>query len=248
MTAPQLSVVVPVYNGASRLSASLAELRDFLGAQSYSSELVIVDDHSAPETAALLRCFANATPNVRLLRNERNSGKGFTVARGVLAARGRHRVFTDADLAYPATQVARIIARLESGADVAVACRVLPESRYVMSPTFFSYLYTRHVVSRLFNFVVRWTLVPDILDTQAGLKGFTAQAAEAIFPRLATAGFGFDVEVLRVAKRRGFTIAQTPVEFRYDNEPTTVRFVRDAALMVRDLVRIRFKDWRGDYD
>jgi glycosyltransferase involved in cell wall biosynthesis len=248
VAAPHLSIVVPVYNGARRLPASLAELRDFLCAQPYSSELIIVDDHSAPETATLLRSFANVTPNVRLLRNERNSGKGFAVARGVLAARGRHRVFTDADLAYPAAQVARIVARLESGADVAVACRVLPESRYVMSPSFFSYLYTRHVMSRMFNLIVRWTLVPGILDTQAGLKGFTAEAAESIFPRLATAGFGFDVEVLRVARRRGLIVAQTPVEFRYDEEPTTVRFVRDAVLMIRDLVRIRWKDWRGDYD
>ena len=248
MTTPQLSVVMPVYNGASRISASLAEMREYLDAQPYSSELVLVDDHSAPETATLLRCFANATPNVRLLRNERNSGKGFTVARGLLAARGRHRVFTDADLAYPATQVGRIVSRLEAGADVAVACRVLPESRYLMSPTFFSYLYTRHVMSRIFNALVRATLVPGILDTQAGLKGFTDEAVESIFPRLATAGFGFDVEVLRLARRSGFTIAQTPVDFRYDDEPTTVHFVRDALLMIRDLASIRWKDWRGDYD
>jgi dolichyl-phosphate beta-glucosyltransferase len=248
VTDPQLSIVIPVYNGARRLSSSLAELRDFLAAQPYTSELVIVDDHSAPETATLLRCFANATPNVRLLRNERNSGKGFAVSRGVLAARGRHRVFTDADLAYPATQVARIVQRLELGADVAVACRVLPESRYLMSPTFFSYLYSRHVLSRLFNLAVRLTLVPGILDTQAGLKGFTASAAESIFQRVTTAGFGFDVEVLHVARRRGFTVAQTAVEFRYDNEPTTVHFMRDALLMIRDLARIWFKDWRGDYD
>lgn len=248
MIEPQLSVVVPVYNGASRLSASLAELYNYLDAQPYSSELVLVDDHSAPETATLLRSFADTTPNVRLLRNERNSGKGFTVARGLLAAGGRHRVFTDADLAYPASQVGRIVSRLEAGADIAVACRVLPESRYLMSPSFFSYLYTRHIMSRVFNALVRWTLVPGILDTQAGLKGFTAQAVESIFPRLATAGFGFDVEVLRLARRSGFTISQTPVDFRYDNEPTTVHFMRDAVLMIRDLACIRWKDWRGDYD
>jgi dolichyl-phosphate beta-glucosyltransferase len=248
VNAPQLSVVVPVYNGASRLSASLAELHGYLDAQPYTSELVLVDDHSAPETATLLRCFANATPNVRLLRNERNSGKGYTVARGLLAARGRHRVFTDADLAYPATQVGRIVSKLEAGADIAVACRVLPESRYLMSPTFFSYLYTRHVMSRIFNAVVRWTLVPGILDTQAGLKGFTDRAVESIFPCLATAGFGFDVEVLRLARRRGFSFAQTPVDFRYDNEPSTVHFLRDAVRMIRDLACIRWKDWRGDYD
>lgn len=245
---PQLSVVVPVYNGASRLPASLAELRDFLAPDGDASELILVDDHSAPATAVILERFSAETPNVRLLRNERNSGKGFAVARGMLAARGHHRVFTDADLAYPSTQIARIVGQLDAGADVAVACRVLPESRYIMSPTFFSYLYTRHLMSRAFNRVVRWTLVPDVLDTQAGLKGFSASAADLIFPRLKTTGFGFDVEVLHLARRRGLKIVQTPVEFRYDEEPTTVRFASDALRMARDLARIRWSDWRGYYD
>lgn len=166
----------------------------------------------------------------------------------MLAATGEWRVFTDADLAYPASQIARITAGLRSGADVAVASRVLPESRYIMSPSFFSYLYTRHLMSRAFNHVVRWTLVRDIGDTQAGLKGFTALAAESIFPRLRTTGFGFDVEVLHLARRRAMRIVETPVEFRYDSEPTTVRFIRDAAMMIRDIAGVRWRDWRGAYD
>lgn len=209
---------------------------------------MLVDDHSLPATAAILERFAADTPGVQLLRNERNRGKGHAVARGMLAATGRWRVFTDADLAYPATQISRITDMLAGGADLAVACRVLPESRYIMSPTFFSYLYTRHLMSRMFNTVVRWTLVRDIRDTQAGLKGFTAAAAESIFPRLRTTGFGFDVEVLHLARRYGMRIVETPVEFRYDDEPTTVRFARDAASMIRDLARIRWSDWRGTYD
>jgi len=246
-SAPHLSVIVPVYNGADRLPSSLDQLRTFLGAQPYTSELVLVDDCSNGETRAILEEFAKRMPEVRLIRNEENRGKGFAVTRGMRAAVGSFRVFTDADLAYPASEVGKILADLEAGSDVAIACRVLAESRYLMSPTFFSYLYTRHVMSRVFNAMVRWTLIPRVLDTQAGLKGFTAHAAEIVFPRITIPGFGFDVEALFIAKKHELSLAQTAVFFRYDEEPTTVRFAEDAIRMMRDLVHIRRNDWRGRY-
>ena len=246
-SAPHLSVIVPVYNGADRLPSSLDQLRTFLGAQPYTSELVLVDDCSNAETRAILEEFASSMPEVRLIRNEENRGKGYAVARGMRAAVGKFRVFTDADLAYPASEVGKILADLEAGSDVAIACRVLAESRYLMSPTFFSYLYTRHVMSRVFNAMVRWTLIPRVLDTQAGLKGFTAHAAEIVFPRITIPRFGFDVEALFIAKKHKLSLAQTAVFFRYDEEPTTVRFAGDAIRMMRDLVHIRRNDWRGRY-
>jgi dolichyl-phosphate beta-glucosyltransferase len=245
--APHLSLIVPVFNGADRLPASLEELRAFLRAQSYSWELILVDDCSGAEARAILERFAGANAGVRLIRNEENRGKGNAVTRGMRAAIGEFRVFTDADLAYPATEVGKILADLEGGADVAIACRVLAESRYLMSPSFFSYLYTRHVMSRVFNALVRWTLIPRVLDTQAGLKGFTAHAAEIVFPRITIPRFGFDVEALFIAKKHALSLAQTAVFFRYDEEPTTVRFVEDAMRMMRDLLHIRRNDWRGRY-
>ncbi len=245
--APHLSLVVPVYNGADRLPSSLEQLRDFLRAQPYASELILVDDCSNAETRAILEAFASTMGEVRLIRNEENRGKGNAVTRGMRAAVGNYRVFTDADLAYPASEVGKILADLEAGADVAIACRVLAESRYLMSPTFFSYLYTRHVMSRVFNAVVRWTLIPHVLDTQAGLKGFTAHAAEIVFPRITIPRFGFDVEALFIAKKHNLSLTQTAVFFRYDEEPTTVRFAEDALRMLRDLVHIRRNDWRGRY-
>jgi dolichyl-phosphate beta-glucosyltransferase len=245
--APHLSLVVPVYNGADRLPASLQELRAYLCALTYSWELILVDDCSNADTRKVLDEFAESMPNVRLIRNEENRGKGHAVTRGMRAAVGKYRVFTDADLAYPATEVGKILADLEAGADVAIACRVLAESRYLMSPTFFSYLYTRHVMSRVFNAMVRWTLIPRVLDTQAGLKGFTARAAETVFPRITIPRFGFDVEALFIARKHALTLAQTPVYFRYDEEPTTVRFMEDAFRMMRDLLHIRRNDRRGRY-
>ncbi len=245
---PHLSVVVPVYNEAARLPSSLAQLRDFLSGLADPWELLLVDDHSDGDTVEVLEGFARETPGVTVIRNESNRGKGFSVSRGMREARGAYRVFTDADLAYPAPEVSRIVATLRAGADVAIACRVLPESRYLMSPTFFSYLYTRHVMSRAFNALVRATLIPGVLDTQAGLKGFTARAADIVFPRVSIPRFGFDVEALFIARKHGLVVRQTPVNFRYDEEASTVKFAQDAARMARDLVRVRLNDRRGLYD
>jgi len=242
-----LSVVVPVRNGVDRLPLHLETLRRYVRAQTQPTELVLVDDHSEPGAARLLADFAVTLSGATLLRNDANRGKGFSVARGMAAARGARRVFTDADLAYPVEEIDHMVRELDGGADVAIACRVLPESRYLMSPSFFHYLYTRHLMSRLFNRVVRVALLPGILDTQAGLKAFTARAAQLIFPRLTVAGFGFDVELLYIARKHRLRVRQTAVQYRYDDEPSTVRFAGDAAAMVRDLARIRWNDWRGRY-
>ena len=243
-----LSVVVPVYNLAGTLlDDSLDELATFRRRHGRGAELILVDDGSAAETAGRLEAFARKSPGVVLLRNERNQGKGFSVARGLLEAKGRLRVFTDADLAYPADEIDHIAATLEDGHDLAIACRVLPESRYLMSPAFFPYLYSRHVSSRIFNLAVRTALIPDVLDSQAGLKGMTDVVARDVIPRLTIPGFAFDVELLYAAHRRGYHIAQTPVFFRYDSEPTTTRFVRDSVRMLRDLAHIRWNGALGRY-
>jgi dolichyl-phosphate beta-glucosyltransferase len=117
-----------------------------------------------------------------------------------------------------------------------------------MSPTFFPYLFSRHLMSRVYNALVRRLLIRSVLDSQAGLKGFTREAAEVIFSRLTIPRFGFDVECLYIAQRHGQRLSQVPVTFRYDNEPSTVRFMRDSARMLTDLGRILLNGWRGRYD
>jgi len=241
-----LSIVVPVKNGEDRLAESLGAIDAFRRAQPFATEVVLVDDGSDAPAARILDAWG-ARGGFTLLRNALNRGKGFAVARGLLEARGAYRVFTDADLAYPVEEVGKVLAALQAGNDVVVACRVLPESRYLMSPVFFHYLYTRHLLSRLFNALARFALLPGILDSQAGLKGLTARAAGLVVPKLTIPGFAFDVELLHVARVQGCRIAQIPVFFRYDSEPTTVHFVQDSWQMARDILRIRWNQARGRY-
>jgi glycosyltransferase involved in cell wall biosynthesis len=245
---PALSLIIPVYNAADQLPATFNAVDAFATRYPGTVEVLFVDDHSTEvETQLILEDFTRQRVYARLLRNAHNRGKGFSVTRGMLAARGRHRVFTDVDLAYPLDEVHKIVRELENGSDVAIACRVLPESRYLMSPTFFHYLYTRHLMSRGFNKAVQMFLLPGILDTQAGLKGFTAEAAQLCFSRTTIPGFGFDIECLYVAQQHGLSIKQTAVNFRYDDEPTTVRFARDSQRMFADIWQVRMNAWRGQY-
>lgn len=236
-----LSIVVPIWNGAERLSAVLPELAEWMGRKSFRIELILANDGSDAVTSRLLERFAADHHGVILMDEMPHQGKGSAVVAGMLTARGKFRVFVDSDLAYPATEIDKILQVLESGSDVAVACRVLPDSRYVMSPAFIHYLYTRHLLSRSFNRAIRALLLPGLLDTQAGLKGFTADAAATIFNRVTISGFGFDLECLYIARVHALSISQVPVLFRYDDEPSTVRLVKDAFLMAGNIVTIRLR-------
>ncbi|HVS26239.1 MAG TPA: glycosyltransferase [Burkholderiales bacterium] len=242
-----LSVVIPAWNGGERIHATIHAVAEWARTQDFRSEIVVVDDGSNVVAAGLLSGLGESEPKIIVLRNATNRGKGSSVARGMLAATGKYRVFIDADLAYPPSEISRIMRELEFGWDLAIACRTLPESRYVMSPGHFHYLYTRHLMSRLYNRIAQVLLLPGIHDTQAGLKGFSSAAASIVFSRLTITRFGFDLECLLIARAHNLRIIQTPVEFHYDNEPSTVRLLRDGAGMIADLAKVRFKGWRGDY-
>jgi dolichyl-phosphate beta-glucosyltransferase len=245
---PQLSIVIPTWNGGEHLSATLSHMLEFRAALDFQTEIVIVDDCSAWSTARIASAFADRNDLAVVLTNPTNRGKGHAVARGMLHATGNYRVFADSDLAYPSCEITKLLRALDSGSDLAIACRVLPESRYVMSPTFIHYLYTRHLLSRVFNKLAQRVLLPGILDTQAGLKAFTAHAANLVFSRQTLCGFGFDLECLFIARRHRLRIEQVPVDFYYNNEPSTVSFVRHGAEMLMDLARVRRNDARGLYD
>lgn len=237
-----LSVIVPVFNAGQTIAHSLDALDEFMRSLAFGAELIIVDDGSTDNSRLMIANWANEdrTYTARFIAHEKNRGKGAAVATGMLAAAGKYRVFLDADLAYPPSQVLRIVEALEDGADVAVACRVDPDSRYTISPAFFHYLYTRHLASRVINWLMRRTIIPHCRDSQAGLKGFRANVAKEIFSRQIVHGFPFDVEALYLAEKMGCSTREVAVEYRYFNEPTTVVFLNDGLRMAKDVLRVRF--------
>lgn len=242
----EVSVVVPVLNGAGLIAEAIREITGFLSDRGLAGEVVVVDDGSTDATSRVVGEVAATSPvPVVLLRLEENRGKGAAVRTGMLAARGRYRLFIDSDLAYPASEIGVVLDRLRAGSDVVLASRVHPEARYVIRPSFFRYLYTRHLSGRLFNWLVRVFLLPGISDTQAGLKGFTADAARRLFSAWTPDGFGFDLAILARARRLDLRLEEVPVTFRYDREPTTLRFLADTVKMLASLVEIRFRIGHG---
>jgi dolichyl-phosphate beta-glucosyltransferase len=246
-----VSIVVPALDAEATIGKTIAELVAWLTHSGPGAELIIVDDGSRDTTLAEVRsAFSGSSPQVtkRLLRNRVNRGKGHAVRRGLSAARGDRRVFIDADLAYPTANIDRLLAALDEGADLAIASRVKPGSRYVMSPECFRDIFFRHMLGRLFNTITRLTVVEAIRDTQAGLKAITGRAAALLLPHLQLERFSFDVELLYLAQRTGLRIDEIPVHFVYSGSPSTLALGQDGLRMLSDLVRIRLRGARGGYD
>ena len=234
-----VSLIIPVFNGARLLDDTVKTARAYLEHLGEEFELIVVNDGSTDDSPAIVEKLARECRAVRLIDNHPNRGKGNAVRAGMLQSRGSRAVFIDADLAYPISEVGKILAALDSGADVAIANRVDANSTYRMSPAFFGYLYTRHLLSRAFNLTVRGVTRVGAKDCQAGLKGFRRAAIELIFPLQTVEGFTFDVELLYLAKHFKLVVREVPVEFHYFSEPSTIDFMRDGFCALRDLVRIR---------
>lgn len=244
-----LSIILPVYNSESFLIKSLNALDDFIGGLALGAELIVVDDGSRDRSKSMAEEWARTERKytVRVIDCGTNFGKGAAVSTGMQMARGKFRIFLDADLAYEPPQILRILEALEDGADVAVASRVHPDSRYTISPAFFHYLYTRHLASRIINWFLRHTIIPRCRDSQAGLKGFRAGTADAVFSRQRIFGFSFDIEVLFLAEKLGYETREVAIYYRYFNEPTTVAFLKDGMGIIADIIRIHLNKFRGCY-
>jgi len=230
---PQLTVVVPAYLEGHRIGASVLALRAALGDD---VEIIVVDDGS-PDTTGEAAKEAGAD----VIRLPVNKGKGAAVRVGVLAAAAPTVVFTDADLSYAPSQVARLVAELEGGADVVVGSR-----RHVGTTTLVRPGRLREISGRVFNLFTRLVLPRGFSDTQCGLKGFRRDAGRAIFERATVDGFAFDVEVLWLASHLGYRVVEVPVELD-SAAGSTVRLPREVVRMLRDLVRIRRRASDGGY-
>lgn len=237
-----ISIVVPAYNEEARLPATLDAIAAYLGRRQWAFfEVVVVDDGSTDGTAALVERFARQDGSIRLLRNPGNRGKGFSVRHGMLEAKGEWRLFSDADLSTPIDELDKLLAEAErTGAQFAIGSRALDRSLVTrrQSPA-------REFAGRAFNRMMRLSMRLPYRDSQCGFKLFRAHAAREIFRRVQLDGFGFDVEVLFLARKLGLSAVEVPV--RWQNvEGTKVTMARglDAFL---DLARIRSKHARGLY-
>jgi dolichyl-phosphate beta-glucosyltransferase len=232
---PRLSVVIPAYNEAERLPATLERVRAYLEGRGEDYEIVVVDDGSADATAARA-----AAAGVRVVRNDGNRGKGYSVRRGMLLATGARRLMTDADLSTPIEDLKHLERALDAGHQVAIASRALPGSNVEVHQGAF-----RELSGRAFNLLVRALLLPGLRDTQCGFKLFEAGAAEAAFSRCRLDGFSFDVEALYVARLRGLRVAEVPVTWR--NDAASRVTLGRGLLAFADLVAIRWNAVRGRY-
>ncbi len=242
MSEPFLSIVIPAYNEALRLGSTLEKVRQYLESRNYSGELIVVDDGSTDQTADLLQEMQRHHQAVRALRNESNRGKGFSVRRGVLEARGELVLFTDADLSAPIEETNKLLAALESsGADAAVGSRALQRRLIGVHQPWW-----REWAGRAFNQLVRFFTGLRIRDTQCGLKLFRRASTRRAFELQRVHGFGFDPEVLFLIERLGGKVIEVPVRWN-DNPATKVRFLRDAARMFLDLLALRWRAATGQY-
>jgi dolichyl-phosphate beta-glucosyltransferase len=234
-----LSIVIPAYNEADRLPTTLRDLGEFLRQQSYRAEVVVVDDGSRDATAAVVQAAATSDSRIRLIASQ-HRGKGAAVRQGMLAATADVRVMCDADLSMPPDELPKLLAALNQGADVALATREGVGARRIGEP------FHRHLMGRVFNLLVRALAVPGLQDTQCGFKAFTATAARTLFGQATVDGFGFDVEVLYLARKYGLRLQEVPIVWYYQSS-SRVSPLRDTLRMVRDLLRVRWNDWRGRY-
>jgi dolichyl-phosphate beta-glucosyltransferase len=237
-----LSVIIPAYDEEERLLPTLERLHTHLAAGAASYEILVVDDGSRYGTAALVEATRARIPHLALLRQPRNRGKGAAVRRGMLAARGRVRVMFDADASMPPEELPRLLAPIRAGrAAISIGSRYAPGARAAKKQPRW-----RVAWSRLVNQVVQRALVPRVLDTQCGFKAFTAAAATNLFRSATIDGWAFDLEILALARRRGFPLAEVGVAWR-DDERSRVNPLRDLWKVVREAIQIRRNLSRGLY-
>jgi dolichyl-phosphate beta-glucosyltransferase len=232
------TLVLPAYNAANFIEASVTKLYRFLSQHEDWCVLFVCDGCTDGTVEKLKPLIEDFEPHMRVEAYEKNRGKGYALRRGLSVADTPYKIYTDVDLAYDPEEAVKILKLLEGGADLAVVNRASADSQFLISPRDFPNIYKRHLMSRSFNWWLRRMLPISILDTQAGLKGVTAKAWDALAPTMTTDGFFFDVELLARAGAAGMRIDEAPVFFHYV-DPTTVRMVNHGWKMIHDTIKLR---------
>jgi glycosyltransferase involved in cell wall biosynthesis len=237
-----LSIVIPAFNEEQRLPNAVERIGSYLSARPLRAEIIAVDDGSSDATPNLIERYRERYPGLRLISNGANRGKGFSVRHGVLEARGEIVLFTDADLSTPIEEADKLLAALnEQGCDVAIGSRGMDSSLIEVHQSVF-----REQAGNLFNLLVRGITGLEFSDTQCGFKAFRREPARIIFEQQRIERFGFDPEILFLAKRHGLRVAEIPVRWSHDSA-TKVNVVGDGIRMFLELGVIRWNSLRGRY-
>lgn len=239
---PTHSIVIPAYNESARLGASLLKVLAYVHAQGWDAEVVVVNDGSRDNTANIIRDFAAKDRAVRLVENPGNRGKGYSVRNGMLHAEGDILIFSDADLSSPIEEASKLLEALECGADIAIGSRWLrSETQTQRQPLH------RQIFGRIFNLLLRLTLGLQFKDTQCGFKAFKRTAAQAIFPLQKIERWGFDPEILFLARKIGFKVKEVPVLWGHSGGTRINPFV-DGFRMFTEMLRVRWYSLTRKYD
>ncbi len=238
---PTYSIVIPAYNEGRRLGATLEKVLAYVASRKWAAEVIVVNDGSRDDTAAIARGFAEKNPALRLIENPGNRGKGYSVRNGMLNAQGEILLFSDADLSSPIEEAPKLFDAITGGADVAIGSRWLKrELQTERQPVY------RQLFGRIFNLLLRVILGLKFKDTQCGFKAFSRRAARAIFPAQRIERWGFDPEILFLAQRNGFTTVEVPVEWAHD-PGTRISPLRDGTRMFFEMLAIRWNAITGKY-
>jgi dolichyl-phosphate beta-glucosyltransferase len=236
------SIIIPAYNEAGRIEPALQSVTDCIRERGWDAELLVVDDGSVDATAAIVERWASSHPEVKLIRNERNRGKGYSVRNGMLRASGDVVMFTDADMSSPIEEAELLFAAVREGADVAIGSRWLTGRRIVHKQPLY-----RRFFGRCFNALTRSIMRLPFADTQCGFKAFRRDAAHIVFGLQRIERWGFDPEILFIALRRGLRVTEVPVTWGHD-ERSRMSYLRDGVQMLGELMFVRWSALTGRYN
>lgn len=241
MQYPKYSIVIPAYNESARIPATLESVIGCIRERHWPAEVVVVNDGSTDSTAKIVRDFTERAPEVRLLENPGNHGKGYSVRAGILQAQGEIVMFTDSDLSAPMEEAERLFAAIANGADIAIGSRWLESGRQTARQPLY-----RQLFGRCFNLVCRAVMNLPFADTQCGFKAFTRNAAQTVFQLQTIERWGFDPEILFIALKRGFKIVEVPVSWAHD-ERSRMSYLKDGMQMLKELAIVRWNALTGVY-
>jgi glycosyltransferase involved in cell wall biosynthesis len=240
-TGPKYSIVIPAYNESARIPATLASVVECVRTRGWDAEVLVVNDGSEDQTADLVRAFAVNAPEVRLIENPGNRGKGYSVRAGMLESRGEIAMFTDSDLSAPIEEAERLFTAIEGGADIAIGSRWLESGRQTHRQPLY-----RQLFGRCFNAVTRMVMGLRFADTQCGFKAFTREAAQTVFQLQTIERWGFDPEILFIALKRGYQVQEVAVSWAHD-ERTRMSYLKDGLKMLEEIAVIRWNALTGHY-